>query len=154
MYAYMHSFRVIKMHLCNAEISCGVYQMAGLEQDLPEFLRIYEAGGDIDYGQTYHAWPFILFSDNTENGNGEYLCEELNKHKELGSCKASPIRYNPNSGKMIRVWTWAPSKSYMRKVEDKLASWRERIIEADMQNKAESLKWRNPGIWRKIINAR
>ncbi len=104
------------VELC--DMSCGVYQLIGLEYDKkydgPS--RAQAALAAIaDYGSIGKSGYTILFSDNIERGHGQALFEELKKAK-VGRVKSWGRRINPNHGSTIEIWEWRINKKAANRV--------------------------------------
>lgn len=108
------------MNLTGSSISCGVWQMGGINWDgtpqtiLTSFMaarRTPEAGY---YGRHLPKKAFVLFSDN-KMGRGLLLSEYIQQNG-LGTISETEWVKNPNSGRDIRVWVWTPNYT-------KLTSW-------------------------------
>lgn len=123
--------------LSSSEISCGVYQMFGLQ-----YMKVgSKQATAMDYvvnglnravpspnGNDKYAFKtlnsgervcaFFVFSDNDNLGNGLALAKVI-REKNLGEIsESSDAKINPNSYNPIRVWSWAPDHAAVRAFVD------------------------------------
>lgn len=101
-------------YLEGSGISCGVDQLEGLYNQTPLQI-IYRVARcclnreavDIDYDERRaHGFGYIIFSDTIREDNGQKLADYIHKNK-LGAISSPKAKRNPNSGNMIKVWTWS-----------------------------------------------
>jgi hypothetical protein len=112
-------------------MSCGVMEIYNLDQGpkggplksretrFKTFLDTYKAfrqGADRHRGPLF---PIVVFSDNTENGWGETLKEDINAKGDLGVCRSTIEVTNENTGRAIKLYFWKPSQSYKDQVKAK-----------------------------------
>jgi len=70
---------------------------------------------------------FMMFSCPTSNSIGRKLAEFI-KDNEFGVVTESPVRRNPNSGNMLRVFMWALNKKPLYKWVDDRAKKRGDVV--------------------------
>jgi hypothetical protein len=93
--------------------SCGVYEFDGLTSPISFFVQVKERY--LQNGFFVSPFAFLVFSDNkTLPKIGESVAKIIKK-EGLGDIVETKYRVNPNSGRMIRVWVWAPKFKAVRK---------------------------------------
>ena len=95
-----------EFEIYESHVSCGVRELSGVaSSDMDAFKCIVaqstSARGDWNYFDRNYTY---IFSDNN-TGCGAKLAA-LIKRSGIGTITATPWRRNPNSGNMIKVWTW------------------------------------------------
>lgn len=98
---------------------CGLYELYELTSNPSD--SVSEVGNHLFYSgePVSEAYPFIVFSDTTENGNGEKLVQYIKKN-DLGTVVATRARKNPSSGNMLKVYVWSLNAKNIKKHWSKL----------------------------------
>ena len=99
------------MALClRSQISCGVYQLYSLSDGAAAAVKSYKS-----YARSLEGKAFVIFSDSEYHGNGKALAKYI-REKKLGRVAGSKPRVNPNTGRLIRVWVWAPDHEALKAI--------------------------------------
>jgi hypothetical protein len=105
--------------MINQTGSCGVFEFDGLTSPRDFFVQVNEKYSR--NGFHFAPFAFLVFSDNkTQPKIGERVAKII-KGEGLGDIVETKYRKNPNSGRMIRVWVWAPKFKAVRKYVNNLA---------------------------------
>lgn len=99
---------------CNIDLTecCGIEEFYGLSSDTNAVLAYIADNSD--------RRAMIIFHDRIGDGNrGEKLANKIRRLK-LGKVIGTPAVHNPNSGNLIKMWTWIPQWSKVEDYRDRL----------------------------------
>lgn len=112
------------MNMCGTNVSCGVHQVYGLYSDgVTRLVRMLQVLSTTEAPYT----STIVFSDADDECNGSAL--EADIIAAFGAdrlVKVSAI--NPNSGRCITTWLWAPDWEAVSRWMDKQKAGKERLF--------------------------
>ncbi len=114
------------MSYINRTPCCGVHYIDGVDRGYKRVLSelYFEMFCEEEDERLEQA--FFIFTDALRNGNGRKFAKQIDSLK-LGKVTASRSRLNPNSGNMIRIWTWSPDVLAIKE-------WGEKNAEQDEQD--------------------
>ncbi len=95
----------------NSTPCCGLQIIDELDQSSPKIMEDICEEKYRSYNKYQQA--FLIFTDDVAEKNGERFARFI-KRKGFGEVYSTPARKNPNSGHMIKVWTWAPNESKLK----------------------------------------
>ncbi len=116
------------MDISDSNIGCGVYQLFNLRDGAGSLRAALETINEHEYHHL-RSGVTLLFSDvvqydQAEKEDAEYNCRPLEyngktlaalitKHK-LGKLRMLPKFKNPNSGNIVRIWSWVIDEKTIR----------------------------------------